>query len=56
MSITPYVIFYIVAAVFVATALIGRGLPIGKTVKMALAWIAIFIIAITIAVFLRAWL
>jgi hypothetical protein len=54
MSNTPYAIFYIVAAVFVATALIGRGLPVGKTVKMALAWLAIFIIAITIAVFVRA--
>jgi aspartyl protease family protein len=51
----PYVVFYVLAAVFVASSLIGRRLPVGRTVKMALAWIAIFIVAIAIAVFLRAW-
>jgi aspartyl protease family protein len=51
----PYVVFYVLAAVFVASSLIGRRLPVGRTVKMALAWIAIFIVAIAIAVFLRDW-
>ena len=51
----PYVVFYVLAVVFVASSLIGRRLPVGQTVKMALAWIAIFIVAITIAVFLRAY-
>ncbi len=50
----PYVVFYAVAVVFVASALVGRALPVGQTVKMALAWIAIFIVAIAIAVFLGA--
>lgn len=51
---TPYVIFYIVAGVFVATSLIGRGLPIRKGVKMALAWAAIFAVAIAVSLALRA--
>jgi aspartyl protease family protein len=51
----PYVVFYIVAALFVASSLIGRRLPVGETAKMALAWIAIFVVAIAIAVFLRAY-
>lgn len=50
----PYVVFYAIGAVFVASALFGRGLPVGKTVKMALAWIAIFIVAIMIAVWIGA--
>jgi len=32
----------VVAAVFVASSLIGMRQPIGKTLKMALAWVAIF--------------
>jgi aspartyl protease family protein len=51
----PYVVFYIVAALFVASSLIGRRLPVGETAKMALAWIAIFFVAVAIAVFLRAY-
>lgn len=51
----PYVVFYVLAAVFVASSLIGRRLPIAQTAKIALAWIAIFVIAIAIAVFLRAY-
>ncbi|MGN6155421.1 MAG: hypothetical protein ACTHN4_06775 [Sphingomicrobium sp.] len=51
----PYVVFYVLAAVFVASSLIGRRLPVGQAAKMALAWIAIFIVAITAAVFLRAY-
>jgi aspartyl protease family protein len=38
----PYIIYYLVAAVFVASSLIGMRQPIGKTMKMALAWVAIF--------------
>lgn len=52
----PYIVFYALAAVFVASSLIGRRMPVGPTVKMALAWIAIFIVAIMIAVFLKAYL
>jgi aspartyl protease family protein len=51
----PYVVFYVLAAVFVASSLIGRRLPVGQTVKMALAWIAIFIVAIAFAVLLKAY-
>jgi aspartyl protease family protein len=52
----PYIVFYVLAAVFVASSLIGRRLPVGQTVKLALAWVAIFVAAIAIAVFLRAYL
>ena len=51
----PYIVFYVLAALFVASSLIGRQLPLGKTVKMVLAWIAIFAVAVAIFVFLRAW-
>jgi hypothetical protein len=51
----PYIVFYVLAAVFVVSSLIGRRLPVGQSVKMALAWIAIFIVAIAVAVFLRAY-
>lgn len=51
----PYVVFYVLAAVFVASSLIGRQLPVGQSVKMALAWVAIFIVAIAVAVFLKAY-
>lgn len=51
----PYVVFYVAAAVFVASSLIGRRLPVGQAVKMALAWIAIFVVAITIAVAIGAF-
>lgn len=53
-SDAPYLVFYIVAAVFVATALVGRRLAVGTAVKMALAWIAIFAVAIAVAVMLGA--
>jgi len=52
----PYIVFYVLAAVFVASALIGRRLPVGQAIKMGLAWIAIFIVAIAVAVFLGAYL
>lgn len=51
----PYLVFYVVAALFVASSLIGRRLPVGQAVRMALAWIAIFIAAIMLVVFLRAY-
>lgn len=38
----PYLVYTIVAAVFVASSLIGMRLPIGQALKMALAWVAIF--------------
>jgi aspartyl protease family protein len=38
----PYIVFYSAAIVFVASALLGRRLPLGKTMKMVAAWIAIF--------------
>src|ERR1044071_6596136 len=47
----PSVIFYIVAAVFVASSLIGMRQPIGKTLKMVLAWVAIFGVAFILFAF-----
>lgn len=41
----PYIIYYVIAAVFVASSLIGMRQPIGKTLKMVLAWVAIFGVA-----------
>ena len=41
----PYIIYYVIAAVFVASSLIGMRQPIGKTFKMVLAWVAIFGVA-----------
>ena len=41
----PYVVYGIIAAVFVASSLVGMRLPIGKALKMLLAWIAIFGVA-----------
>ena len=41
----PYVAYTIIAAVFVASSLFGMRLPIGKALKMALAWVAIFGVA-----------
>ncbi len=51
----PYITFYILAALFVASSLVARRLPIGQAVKMALAWLAIFVVAVAIAVALRAY-
>jgi len=48
---SPYMVFYIIAAVFVASSLIGMRLPIGKALKMALAWVAIFAIAFVLFTF-----
>jgi len=38
----PYLVYYIIAAVFVASSLIGMRQPIGKTMTMLLAWVVIF--------------
>ena len=38
----PYAVYYVVLLVAVAGSLIGMRQPIGKTLKMALAWVAIF--------------
>ena len=39
---TAYALYLILFLVLVATSLASRRLPVGKTVKMALAWVAIF--------------
>lgn len=41
----PYIIYYVIAAVFVASSLIGMRQPIGKTLKMVFAWVGIFGVA-----------
>lgn len=41
----PYIVYYVIAATFVASALFGMRQPIGKTLKMVLAWVAIFGVA-----------
>jgi aspartyl protease family protein len=41
----PYIVYFVIAAVFVASSLIGMRQPIGKTMKMLLAWVAIFGVA-----------
>jgi aspartyl protease family protein len=41
----PYLIYSVIALLFVASSLFGMRQPIGKTLKMVLAWVAIFGIA-----------
>ncbi len=38
----PSLVYGVIALVFVASALIGMRLPIGKAIRMMLAWLAIF--------------
>lgn len=38
----PYTLYFTLWLVLVASALVSRRLPIGKLVRMALAWVAIF--------------
>lgn len=38
----PYLVYTIIAVVFVASSLIGMRLKIGQAIKMLLAWVAIF--------------
>src|SRR5262245_16395862 len=45
----PNILYLILCLVLVASALISRRLPVGKTMKMAGAWVAIF--AFTFAIF-----
>jgi aspartyl protease family protein len=46
-----YALYYILLLVLVASSLIGMRLPLGKVVKMALAWVAIFGVAFGIFAF-----
>src|SRR4051794_36089855 len=41
-SNSPFVIYYLVIVVAVASSLFAMRLPIGKMLKMVLAWVAIF--------------
>ena len=47
----PYIVFYVLATVLVASSHIGMRLPIGKALKMALAWVAIFAVAFVLFTF-----
>ena len=46
-----YALYYILLIVLVASSLVGMRLPLGKAVKMALAWVAIFGVAFGIFAF-----
>lgn len=39
---TPRAVYLVILIVFVASSLIGMRLPVGKVLKMVLAWVAIF--------------
>ena len=39
---TPRTVYLVILIVFVASSLIGMRLPVGKVLKMVLAWVAIF--------------
>jgi aspartyl protease family protein len=47
----PYLVFYLMAAVFVASSLFAMRMPLGKALKMALAWVAIFGVAFLLFAF-----
>ena len=47
----PYLVFYVMAAVFVASLLFAMRMPLGKALKMALAWVAIFGVAFLLFAF-----
>jgi aspartyl protease family protein len=51
MNDAPYMIYYLTAAVFVGSSLLAMRIPMGKALKMALAWIAIFALAFLIFAF-----
>jgi aspartyl protease family protein len=38
----PYLVYILIAIVFVASALLGMRMKLGQALKMALAWVAIF--------------
>ena len=48
---SPYLVYSVIAAVFVASSLFGMRMPIGKALKMALAWVAIFAVAFALFAF-----
>lgn len=50
----PYIVFYMIAAVFVASALLSRRIPMARAAKMALVWVAIFAVVIAVAVAIGA--
>jgi aspartyl protease family protein len=39
---SPYVIYYVMALALVLSSLLARKLPLGKAMKMAAAWVAVF--------------
>ena len=47
----PYIVFYVMAAVFVASSLFAMRMPLGKALTLALAWIAIFGVAFLLFAF-----
>jgi aspartyl protease family protein len=47
----PYLVFYLMAAVFVASSLFAMRMPLAKALKMALAWVAIFGVAFLLFAF-----
>jgi aspartyl protease family protein len=47
----PYVLYYAMAAVMVASSLLAMRIPLGKALKMVLAWVAIFGLAFLIFAF-----
>jgi len=47
----PYVLYYAMAAVMVGSSLLAMRLPMGKALKMALGWAAIFGVAFLIFAF-----
>jgi aspartyl protease family protein len=47
----PSVIYYAIAIVFVLSSLVGMRLPLGKALKMAFAWVAIFGVAFVLFAF-----
>ncbi len=51
MSDAPYFLYYVIAAVFVGGSLIAMRIPMGKALRMALAWVAIFALAFLVFAF-----
>ena len=47
----PYLLYYVMAAVFVGSSLFAMRLPLAKALKMLLAWVAIFGVAFLLFAF-----
>jgi len=47
----PYILFYLVAVVFLVSSFVGRREPLGKTMKLLLAWLAIFAVVFALFAF-----